>query len=201
MRRRDWRHPLMWAEASLWLVSVGLLVWAGWVWTDARLYQRRAEEVLAGSSAGTSPAADSGSVARQPVVATGAPVARLRIPRLDVAVVVAEGTSGQVLRRAVGHLAASADPGSDGNVVLAGHRDSFFRPLEDIHSGDIIHLDSPTGDAVYRVEWTRVVEPSDVEVTADAGYPALTLITCYPFRYVGSAPLRFIVRARRTPPA
>lgn len=195
MRSRDWRHPLLWAEAALWVVSVGVLVWAGWAWTDARLYQQRAAQVLDAAVADATASAGRGADGRR-AVPPGTPVARLRVPRLDVTAIVAAGTSDRVLRRAVGHLQTSADPGSGGNVVLAAHRDSFFRPLEDIRQGDLIHLDSPAGDATYRVEWTRVVEPSEVEVTADAGYPALTLVTCYPFRYVGSAPLRFIVRAR-----
>lgn len=197
MRVRAWKHPLLWAEASLWVLGIGLLVWAGWTWTDTRLYQARAQRTLATAAAAAAESGAAPGVVEAQPVAPGTPVARLTIPRLDVDAVVAEGTSEDILRRAVGHLASSADPGSAGNVVLAAHRDSFFRPLEDIRPGDDIHLSSPNGDASYAVQWTRVVEPSDVAVTSDAGYPALTLITCYPFRYVGSAPLRFIVRARR----
>jgi LPXTG-site transpeptidase (sortase) family protein len=83
------------------------------------------------------------------------------------------------------------------NIVLAGHRDTFFRPLEDIRAGDVILLQSDAGRHAYRVEWTSVVEPEEVSVAAASGYPALTLVTCYPFRYVGQAPQRFVVRARR----
>jgi len=125
-------------------------------------------------------------------------VARLRIPRLDVAAVVAEGTTSRVLDRAVGHLSASAPPDGDGNVVLAAHRDTFFRPLAEIVPGDELILETPAGRHVYAVEWMRVVDPADLTVTRDAGYPALTLITCYPFQLVGNAPRRYVVRARRT---
>ncbi len=126
----------------------------------------------------------------------GTPIARLVIPRLELDVVVAEGTSSRVLRRAVGRVARSAWPGEDGNIVLAGHRDTFFSSLAGIREGDLIVLDSGAGEQTYRVEWTRVVEPTDVRVLSQSSYPALTLITCYPFQYVGSAPRRFVVRAR-----
>jgi sortase A len=113
-------------------------------------------------------------------------------------VVVAEGTGEEVLRRAAGRLVGGALPGEDGNLVLAGHRDTFFRPLREIEIGDPVVVERASGVDVYTVEWTRVVGPRQVEVTRDAGYPALTLITCYPFRYIGEAPERFVVRARRT---
>lgn len=143
-----------------------------------------------------SPAALSGHPAGVPA-GEGEPLARILVPRFDLSAVVAEGTGSRVLQRAVGHLATSAPPGGDGNVVLAAHRDTFFRPLEHILPGDEVVLESPAGRHLYRVEWTRVVEPTATHVAEDAGYPALTLVTCYPFRWVGTAPLRFIVRARR----
>jgi sortase A len=110
---------------------------------------------------------------------------------------VAEGTGEEVLRRAVGHLAGSDLPGDSGHVVLAGHRDTFFRPLEAADVGDIVEIDTGVESLAYRVSWIRVVEPTDVWVLEDPGYPALTLVTCYPFHYVGDAPQRFIVRAHR----
>lgn len=203
MLHRPWKRPLIWLESGLWLVGIGLLVWVWWAWTDARLYQRWAEEALGepAVAAPAAPPAEGGAVPAShasEAPAPGTPIARVRVPRLDLSAVVAEGTSPEVLRRAVGHLEDSAPPGGDGNVVLAAHRDSYFRPLEEIRMGDFVRLESPAGDATYRVEWVRVVEPSDLEVTADAGYPALTLVTCYPFRYIGPAPLRLVVRARRT---
>ena len=84
-----------------------------------------------------------------------------------------------------------------GNVGIAGHRDSFFHPLKNIGKNDIITFTTPEGTYRYQVEWTRIVAPEDTEVLADGATPELTLVTCYPFYYVGSAPQRFIVRAQR----
>ena len=166
------------------------LGWVAWAYSDALLYQQWADAAL-GSPAAASADAPPGAFD------AGAPVARVRIPRLDLSVVVAEGTSDGILRRAAGRLSVSAPPGSDGNVVVAAHRDSFFRPLEKIEIGDRVFLDRPHGSDAYDVEWMRIVEPTDVGVTEDTGYAALTLVTCYPFHFLGPAPKRFIVRARR----
>jgi sortase A len=86
-------------------------------------------------------------------------------------------------------------PGESGNVGLAGHRDSFFRPLRQIRTGDMIALRTLNGEFQYRVEWTRVASPADIGVLAATGKRELTLITCFPFNYVGAAPHRFVVRA------
>jgi sortase A len=160
-----------------------------WLKAEAFLYQRTAEPPNASS-------ARLHTASNGLPVASGTPIGRLVIPRLDVDVVVAEGSSDSVLRRAVGRVERSASPGQSGNIVLAGHRDTFFRPLAEIRSGDLIVLESGAGEQRYRVEWTRVVDPKDVNALRPSSYPALTLVTCYPFQYVGSAPLRFVVRAR-----
>jgi sortase A len=220
------RSLLPWLERALWTLAAVCLLTVAWSWTDARAYQQRADHELARAIAdapadeGPPHAATAGARAvpagemptlggaasaeeRFPAVPSGAPaadgepLARILVPRFDLSAVVAEGTGSRVLQRAVGHVATSAPPGGDGNVVLAAHRDTFFRPLEHILPGDEVVLESPAGRHLYRVEWTRVVEPSETSVAEDAGYPALTLVTCYPFRWVGTAPLRFIVRARR----
>ena len=107
------------------------------------------------------------------------------------------GTDDRTLDRAVGHIEDTAPPGTDGNSGIAGHRDGFFRGLKDIAAGDAIELDTLQGKEVYRVERTWVVEPEDVSVLDPTPTPALTLVTCYPFYFVGSAPQRFIVRAVR----
>jgi sortase A len=106
--------------------------------------------------------------------------------------------SAAILRRAVGHLARTAWPGEAGNVVLAGHRDTFFRPLKRVQVGDAITLKTRIGDFEYLVESTAVVPPTDVQVLQPTGGRTLTLITCFPFTYLGSAPNRFVVRARET---
>jgi sortase A len=127
--------------------------------------------------------------------ATGDVVGRLEIPRLSLSTVVFEGADEDVLERGAGHVPGSALPGDRGNTVLAAHRDTFFRPLRGIRTGDMVKIHTPRRDNVYVVESARVVEPDEVDVLNPTPEPALTLITCYPFRYVGPAPERFVVRA------
>jgi sortase A len=136
----------------------------------------------------------------RPSLASSAPrngevVGRLEIPRLGLSTVVFEGADEDVLDRGAGHLTGSARPGDRGNAVLAAHRDTFFRPLRNIRVGDTVRIHAPDRDSVYVVESTTVVEPQDTYVLDATTQPALTLITCYPFRYIGPAPERFIVRA------
>jgi sortase A len=125
------------------------------------------------------------------------PLATLQIRRLGVSVVVLAGTDDWTLNRAVGHIAGTPKPGDDGNVGLAGHRDGFFRPLKDIAVGDVIEMAMEKGVDRYRVTETLIVSPSDVWVLDPTKTPTLTLVTCYPFYFIGSAPKRFIVRAAR----
>lgn len=127
--------------------------------------------------------------------ATGSTLGRIEIPRLGVSAVVRAGSDARTLRLAVGHIPGTALPGEDGNVGLAGHRDTFFKRLRDIKTGDTIRVVLPDGVFEYAVERTTIVMPSDVWVLDPTTEPALTLVTCYPFSYVGSAPQRFIVRA------
>lgn len=131
----------------------------------------------------------------------GPVLGRMEIPRLGFSAMVFEGTSDDVLRRGVGHLANSALPGRPGNVTLTGHRDTFFRPLREVDAQDEIILTTLNGRYYYRVESTKVVAPDDVSVLKSYGEPRLTLITCYPFYFVGAAPKRFIVRAYLLPEA
>jgi len=125
------------------------------------------------------------------------PLAVLRIAKIGLEVPVLSGTADRTLDRAVGHIEDTAEPGTDGNAGIAGHRDGFFRGLKDVVSGDAIELDTREGTEVYRVERTFVVNPEDVSVLDPTSVPALTLVTCYPFYFHGSAPQRFIVRAVR----
>ena len=124
-----------------------------------------------------------------------APLAILRIRALRLEVAVLPGTDDRTLDRAVGHIEGTAPPGTDGNVGLAGHRDGFFRALKGISGGEVLELDTLKGRDVYRVERMWIVNPEDVSVLDPTPARALTLVTCYPFYYVGSAPQRFIVRA------
>jgi sortase A len=126
-----------------------------------------------------------------------APLAVLRIPKIRLEVPVLPGTDDRTLDRALGHIEDTARPGTDGNSGIAGHRDGFFRGLKDITPGDAIELDTLQGMELYRVERTWVVNPDDVSVLDPTPTRVLTLVTCYPFYFVGSAPQRFIVRAIR----
>jgi sortase A len=125
------------------------------------------------------------------------PLALLRIPKIRLEVPVLPGTDDRTLDRGLGHIDDTAQPGTDGNAGIAGHRDGFFRGLKDIAVGDVIELETLNLKETYRIERTWVVNPDDVSVLDPTPDRTLTLVTCYPFYFVGSAPSRFIVRAVR----
>lgn len=128
-------------------------------------------------------------------------IGRIEIPRVNVSAIVREGADDRTLRRAVGHVPGTGFPGQPGNIGLAGHRDTFFVGLKNIKKTDRIKLRTLDGDYEYEVESIKIVTPKDVEVLAPTTRPVLTLVTCYPFNYVGSAPKRYIVRAKQVSPA
>jgi sortase A len=128
-------------------------------------------------------------------VLKGETVGRIEIPRLGVAAVIKAGTDARTLQLAVGHIPGTSLPGEPGNVGLAGHRDTFFRRLGSIKPDDEIRVTTSDGVFSYRVERMDVVDPTDVWVLDPTEHAALTLVTCYPFSYIGSAPQRFVVRA------
>ena len=125
------------------------------------------------------------------------PLGVLRIPKIGLEVPVLPGTDDFTLNRAVGHIEDTALPGIDGNSGIAGHRDGFFRGLKDIRPEDAIELETLRGKEVYRVERIWIVDPEDVSVLDPTPARSLTLVTCYPFYYIGPAPHRYIVRAVR----
>jgi sortase A len=125
----------------------------------------------------------------------GAVMGRLEISAIGLKVPIVEGYDPESLRAGVGHIAGTAQPGGLGNMALAGHRDTFFRPLRNIRRGMKMSVYAKDGRYEYQVDSTSIVKPEDVRVLAIHEKPELTLITCYPFEYVGSAPNRFIVRA------
>lgn len=127
------------------------------------------------------------------------PHALLTIPKIDVRVAVFNGTSDRVLNLGAGRVPGTATVSGDGNLAIAAHRDGFFRGLKDIELGDEIAVQHRDGINRYTVTEVSIVEPSDVSVLAQTETPTLTLITCYPFYFVGSAPQRFIVRAKLGP--
>lgn len=123
------------------------------------------------------------------------PLGVLRVPRIDLEVPVLEGTDELALNRGVGHIAGTPRPGEPGNVGIAGHRDGFFRGLKDVTAGDVIEVETLAQRLRYRIQSLTIVSPQSVEVLEPTAEPSLTLVTCYPFYYAGSAPQRFIVRA------
>jgi len=123
------------------------------------------------------------------------PLAILRIARIHVEAPVLEGTDDVTLNRGVGHIEGTARPGEKGNVGIAGHRDGFFRGLKNIKLGDLVELEKPDHTEIYVIDRLSIVDPHDVGVLRSNSQPALTLVTCYPFYYIGNAPLRFIVHA------
>ena len=135
----------------------------------------------------------------QPVLAIkeGDVLGRIEIPRIGVSVAVLQGTTWRTLRLGVGHIKGTALPGEPGNIGIAGHRDTYFRALKDIHKDDEIQLETATGITRYVVDWIRITSPSDNGVLAPTTESSLTLVTCYPFYYIGAAPERFIVHAHR----
>lgn len=213
---------LMWTERVLLAVAICCLGSWAYAWIDSAYYQYRENKILDESLSRQQQPSPEAPPARQPSAAdtdsldrfqpppsavpqepprkpleTGALIGRIEIPRLGVSTIVLEGDDSKTLRRGVGHIPDTAPPGSNGNVGLAAHRDTFFRALKDIRKDDIIRLRTLDGSYKYRVEWTEIVDPEDTQVLADTGLPELTLVTCYPFYYVGSAPNRFIVHAQR----
>jgi len=127
-------------------------------------------------------------------------IGRLSVPRLHLSAMVREGIDGETLQLAVGHIPSTALPGQTGNVGVAGHRDTFFRGLKELRTMDEIQFSTPNGNFRYAVESLMIVEPGNIEVLAASDTNVLTMVTCYPFSYIGNAPKRFIVRARQVSP-
>jgi LPXTG-site transpeptidase (sortase) family protein len=163
------------------------LAYAGYIVADAHIYQTIEESRFESVSR---------SEERHPVI-EGSTIGEMEVPRLGLKAIFVQGDSTRILRHAVGHISETALPGEPGNVVLTAHRDSFFRPLRSIKPGDAITLKTLNGEFEYQVESTEVVLPSDVQVLQPSSENTLTLVTCFPFYYVGAAPKRFIVRARQ----
>jgi sortase A len=145
--------------------------------------------------AGQVPTESSGAISQNPT--DRQLIGRLIIPRLHLSAMVREGVGEDTLRIALGHIPGTALPGQTGNIGVAGHRDTLFRRLQGIQSNDLIRLETVNGSYLYRVRKVAVVSPQKVSVLNAGLYPELTLVTCFPFYYVGSAPDRFIVTARQ----
>jgi sortase A len=183
--------------SSLALCAVGLALLAYWVSSkfDAHVQQTRlAHRLEMTESPESSSSVPERSLATRREAAASGLVGRLEIPRLGVSAMVTEGDDKEALGRGIGHVPETSFPGERGNVGLAAHRDTYFSRLKGIARGDSVRLFTPDGVFSYEVEWTQIVDPQRVDLLADRGVPALTLVTCYPFHWVGPAPKRFVVR-------
>jgi len=158
---------------------------------SAQTYERRQQDVIAVKDLRD----DRGSNLDSAFDAQGAALAMVHIPRLNLSAPVLEGTDWLTLNHGVGHIAGTARPGERGNIGIAGHRDTFFRRLKDVHVGDAIELERGPRTDNYTVDRIQIVTPDNVGVLRPRAVPSLTLVTCYPFYFVGSAPKRFIVTA------
>jgi sortase A len=189
------RHILC-LECCLWVAGLTALGYSGFKLGEAEFAQiegnRILDRVLPGAT--EQMPTDQGKPPDE-----GALVGRIVIPAVKLSGVIFEGSSNETLAEGVGHLSTSPLPGHTGNVVLAGHRDSYFRPLRKIRPGERIDVTTRAGLNRYKVTSTQVVGPRDIQVLAYVPGTDLTLITCYPFESIGAAPDRFIVRARAVP--
>ena len=187
-----------WIERGLVALGASCLLWVGATSLSAIVYQ--VEHNASPERVGQflpRPEADLAANVAKTTLEVGSPIGRLEIPRIGLTAVVAEGDDEKTLKVAVGHLSDTPLPWQEGNSALAGHRDSFFRPLRHIQVGDDIHLTTVRGTLRYRVTRHNVVDPAELWVLNASPTAALTLITCYPFDYIGPAPRRFIVHAER----
>ena len=185
VRRSAVQGLLALMHRALFGAAVCLLGYCAFVFLDARIFQESQLRQLDLAAVRTA----SAKVPSAAVAANGM-LGRIDIPRLGISAVFLEGTTAKTLRRAVGHIPGSAAPGQAGNVVLSGHRDSFFRPLRNVRRDDVVTLSTLNGEYRYQVVSTRIVSPSDVTVLAATDEEVLTLVTCYPFYFVGPAPSR-----------
>jgi LPXTG-site transpeptidase (sortase) family protein len=186
---------LRWSQRLLFITGTLALSYVGFTLLEGRLFQASAKRSLENqiqvekehNQSQPKPAAKKGDV-----------LGRVDIPRLGISVAVLQGTSSRTLRLGAGHIEGTPLPGEIGNTGIAGHRDTFFRGLKDIRSNDEIQVQTATGLFRYEVDWVKVVEPDDITVLEPSTPGStLTLVTCYPFYFVGSAPKRFVVRAHK----
>jgi len=185
---------IRWTRHVLLLSGALALTYVGLTLLDARIYQQRAELTLEKRIQ----AQEAHETALPKLsVKEGDILGRIDIPRIELSAVVLEGTTSQTLQHGVGHIEGTALPGEPGNIGIAGHRDTYFRGLKDIRANDEIQIQTAAGITRYEVDWIQITVPSDVAIVSPATGSALTLVTCYPFHYIGAAPERFVVHAHR----
>jgi sortase A len=187
-----------WLDSSMKMVGVTLLVSCAISFLDSWAYQG-SESFALGIERLRGGDRTAGSTEPK-IYFEGQSLGWIEVPRLGILAVVAHGDDSRTLGRAVGHIPGTALPGRGGNVGLAAHRDTFFRALEDVRAGAAIRLVMPEKTYDYHVVEVSVVRPDRVDVLDPTRLSTLTLVTCYPFEYIGSAPYRYIIRAMEGPP-
>jgi sortase A len=184
-------------EVLCWAAAIACGLYSGYAWAQARVTAAAANRLSATAVAAAGPASSAGAAGT--ASASGSVeqsiLGRLSIPALGLSVPILEDDDTASLLRGVGHIRGTAMPGGLGTVALAGHRDTFLRPLQGISSKMLISVSQGADAYRYSVDSTEIVHPEDVRVLDTEDTPELVLITCYPFHYIGAAPLRFIVRA------
>jgi sortase A len=204
------RFRIRWLSDFLLIAGVSLLAFVLWSELDTARYQaiqsHRFEQSIqlkprVPEKSITAPVEPADPVRQQGLQFDPLLVGRLEIPRLGLTAMVREGVGYRTLQRAVGHVPGTALPGQPGNFVVAGHRDTFFHELRSIRNGDEIRITTLAGVFKYSVDALSIVAPDDLEPVQQTGAPICTLITCFPFDFLGSAPRRFIVRAQATEPS
>lgn len=200
-RRGAFAHHLIRLISSVVIVSGFVaLAYVAYVSVSARYFQVT-EAAKFSTSANAGPVSPTPTNVRTPMkISDGDVIGMIEIQSVGIRAVVVQGDSSAILRRAVGHIPGTPLPGEAGNVALAAHRDTIFRPLQKIKAGDEIDLRTAAGVLQYRVRSTEIVGPNDVRVLESRGRNELTLVTCYPFYLVGHAPDRFVVQAEETAP-
>ena len=183
---------LRWTRNFLLLLGALAVSYVGLVLLHARHFQEVANSTLEQQMYAEKQhkVGPSGTAAKD-----GDVLGRLEIPRLEIIVAILEGTTSQTLAVGVEHIKGTALPGEQGNIGIAGHRDKYFRALKKIHPGDEIRIQTSTGLSRYKVDRLQIVAPEDVGVLASSASSAITLVTCYPFHFIGAAPQRFVVHA------
>jgi sortase A len=181
-----------WTRRILILTGVLALAYVALTLSNAKLFQNAASRALDGQIQAEEQHRDVKNNVKE-----GGVLGRMEIPRIGMSVMVLQGTASKTLRLGVGHIDGTSLPGESGNIGIAGHRDTFFRGLKDVHRDDEILLQTASGTSRYEVDWIQITAPGDGNIVSLATESGLTLVTCYPFHYVGPAPERFVVHAHR----